>query len=449
MVHTYKLMGYNIALDVCSGAVHILDDISYDILSALGDSMPDVCPDRLYALPYPKSEIDEAYAELSELKSSGQLFSEDDFEPYAAMYDEDPPVKALCLHVSHDCNLRCKYCFAGTGNFGGKRITMTPETAIAAMDFVVKMSKNRKNIEVDFFGGEPLIAFDTVVKTVEYVRAREKEWGKAFRFTMTTNGVALDEKKLEFINREMSNLVLSLDGRKEVNDRFRVDAGGNGSYDRVMPRLLAAAKSREGRDHYVRGTFTRQNLDFVNDVLHLADLGFHEISVEPVVTPDPGMKLTAADLPAIYAEYERLCKIMTERSDFRFFHFNVDLKQGPCVIKRMRGCGAGSEYLAVTPDGELFPCHQFVGKDEFKVGSIYDPDHLDRGIMRRFLTQNVYTRPACKTCFAKFYCSGGCSAANYNENGDLSKAYELGCDIERKRIECAVMLAAAREMNEK
>ena len=291
------------------------------------------------------------------------------------------------------------------------------------------------------------MAFDTVIKTVEYVRAHEKEWGKNFRFTITTNGLALDDKKIDFINREMDNVVLSLDGRPDVNDELRVDVAGNGSYSRIVPKLLKTAQGRNGKDYYVRGTFTKLNLDFAEDVLHMHELGFKEISVEPVVTSDPRLDFTPEDLPKIYAEYERLAKIMLDRAgtdeDFRFFHFMIDLEQGPCVIKRLRGCGAGAEYLAVTPDGELYPCHQFVGNEEFKIGTIYDPDHLNEDLRAQFAGQNVYTREGCRDCFARFYCSGGCSAANYNKNGDLNKPYAYGCDLERKRVECAIGLKAA------
>ena len=447
-VHTFEMLGQYIAMDVASGAVHILDKLAYEVVRRLTPPMSETCPAELYAeLDATREEIDEAYAELYALYAEGMLFSEDDYEQIAALIDRHPPVKALCLHISHDCNLRCKYCFAGTGNFGGVRMLMPPEVAIDAMKFVAKASGKRRNIEVDFFGGEPLMAFDTVVKTVEYVRAHEKEWGKNFRFTITTNGLALDDKKIDFINREMDNVVLSLDGRPDVNDELRVDIAGNGSYSRIVPKLLKTAQGRNGKDYYVRGTFTKLNLDFAEDVLHMHELGFKEISVEPVVTSDPRLDFTPEDLPKIYAEYERLAKIMLDRAgtdeDFRFFHFMIDLEQGPCVIKRLRGCGAGAEYLAVTPDGELYPCHQFVGNEEFKIGTIYDPDNLNEDLRAQFAGQNVYTREGCRDCFARFYCSGGCSAANYNKNGDLNKPYAYGCDLERKRVECAIGLKAA------
>ncbi|MBE6952961.1 MAG: thioether cross-link-forming SCIFF peptide maturase [Ruminococcaceae bacterium] len=447
-VHTFEMLGQYIAMDVASGAVHILDKLAYEVVRRLTPPLCETCPAELYAeLDATREEIDEAYAELYALYAEGMLFSEDDYEQIAALIDRHPPVKALCLHISHDCNLRCKYCFAGTGNFGGARMLMPPEVAIDAMKFVAKASGKRRNIEVDFFGGEPLMAFDTVIKTVEYVRAHEKEWGKNFRFTITTNGLALDDKKIDFINREMDNVVLSLDGRPDVNDELRVDVAGNGSYSRIVPKLLKTAQGRNGKDYYVRGTFTKLNLDFAEDVLHMHELGFKEISVEPVVTSDPRLDFTPEDLPKIYAEYERLAKIMLDRAgtdeDFRFFHFMIDLEQGPCVIKRLRGCGAGAEYLAVTPDGELYPCHQFVGNEEFKIGTIYDPDHLNEDLRAQFAGQNVYTREGCRDCFARFYCSGGCSAANYNKNGDLNKPYAYGCDLERKRVECAIGLKAA------
>lgn len=447
-VHTFEMLGQYIAMDVASGAVHILDKLAYEVVRRLTPPLRETCPAELYAeLDATREEIDEAYAELYALYAEGMLFSEDDYEQIAALIDRHPPVKALCLHISHDCNLRCKYCFAGTGNFGGARMLMPPEVAIDAVKFVAKASGKRRNIEVDFFGGEPLMAFDTVIKTVEYVRAHEKEWGKNFRFTITTNGLALDDKKIDFINREMDNVVLSLDGRPDVNDELRVDVAGNGSYSRIVPKLLKTAQGRNGKDYYVRGTFTKLNLDFAEDVLHMHELGFKEISVEPVVTSDPRLDFTPEDLPKIYAEYERLAKIMLDRAgtdeDFRFFHFMIDLEQGPCVIKRLRGCGAGAEYLAVTPDGELYPCHQFVGNEEFKIGTIYDPENLNEDLRAQFAGQNVYTREGCRDCFARFYCSGGCSAANYNKNGDLNKPYAYGCDLERKRVECAIGLKAA------
>ena len=447
-VHTFEMLGCYIAMDVASGAVHILDKLAYEAVRLLTPPLTETCPEVLFEkLDASREEITEAYAELYALYSEGMLFSEDDYEQIAALIDRHPPVKALCLHISHDCNLRCKYCFAGTGNFGGARMLMPPDVAIDAMKFVAKASGKRRNIEVDFFGGEPLMAFDTVIQTVEYVRAHEKEWGKNFRFTITTNGLALDDKKIEFINREMDNVVLSLDGRPEVNDELRRDIAGNGSYSRIVPKLLKTAQGRNGKDYYVRGTFTKLNLDFAEDVLHMHDIGFKEISVEPVVTSDPRLDFTPEDLPKIYAEYERLAQIMLDRAgteeDFNFFHFMIDLEQGPCVIKRLRGCGAGAEYLAVTPDGELYPCHQFVGNEEFKIGTIYDPENLNEDLRAQFAGQNVYTREGCRDCFARFYCSGGCSAANYNKNGDLNKPYAYGCDLERKRVECAIGLKAA------
>jgi uncharacterized protein len=444
------MLGYNIALDDSSGAVHILDELSYRLIRLLSPTLGAACQEFAYAaLPdYSKNEIDEAYAELKELSDEGLLFSNDDFESFAAQIDNNPPVKAVCLHISHDCDMRCKYCFAGTGCYNGERATMEPDTAIKAMDFVKEASRGRKNIEVDFFGGEPLMAWDTVVKTIEYVREHEKDWGKSFRFTMTTNALGLDDAKIEYLNREMDNIVLSLDGRPEVNDALRRDAAGRGTYDRVVPGIQKMVKARKNRAHYVRGTFTAQNLDFAEDVLHMANLGFKQISIEPVVTKDRRFAIKKEDLPRIFSEYERLCEIMLEREKsgipFNFFHFCIDLEQGPCVIKRLRGCGAGAEYVAITPDGGVYPCHRFAGKEEFRLGSIYRPvPELNRDIMRMFARQNIYTRPGCRSCFARFYCSGGCSASNYEENGDISKVYEIGCELERKRVECAIALKAA------
>ncbi len=450
MVHTYSLLGYNIALDDASGSVHILDALSYRLLAELKPPLGSSCPESAYAsLPeYPRDEIDEAYNELKSLYDDGLLFSKDEYEHLTGLIDKDPPIKAVCLHVSHDCDMRCKYCFAGTGNYSGQRTIMSPETAIRAMEFIREASGQRSNIEVDFFGGEPLLAWDTVLKTVEYVKGREKQWGKIFRFTLTTNALSLDDKKAEYLAREMDNLVLSMDGRPEVNDAVRRDACGCGTCDRIVPNIQKVVRLRGDKTHYIRGTFTRKNLDFSNDALYMADLGFKQISIEPVVTKDERFALRKEDLPAIFAEYEKLCIIMLERvkegKPFNFFHFNIDLEQGPCAIKRLRGCGAGAEYVAVAPDGGVYPCHQFVGKENFRLGSIYEPvSSLDRGIMREFVSQNIYTRDKCRDCFARFYCSGGCSAANYNQNGDMGKTYEIGCELERKRVECAIALKIA------
>ena len=449
MIHRYQKKGLNFVLDVNSGAVHLLDDISYAVSGLLDENMGDTCPQGIIdALPdYTADEIREAYDELYELKKAGQLFAQDDYIDVSRFIPVNAPVKALCLHVAHDCNLRCKYCFASTGDFGQGRKIMPPEIAKKAIDFVIARSGVRHNIEVDFFGGEPLMAWDTVTQTVDYARSLEEKYNKKFRFTITTNGLLLDEDKRKYINENMDNCVLSLDGRREVNDEFRKTVAGTGSYDTIVPKFKALVDERDPNlDYYARGTFTSHNLDFAEDVLSIADAGFDRLSVEPV-TADPGCgyDLTEDDLPKIEAEYDRLTDIMLERKKegkpFTFFHFMVDLDQGPCVVKRLRGCGAGYEYVAVTPDGDIYPCHQFVGKDEFKQGSVLDQS-FNMDIAQTFAGMNIYSRPKCQKCWAKFYCSGGCSAANYNMNHDMNDSYDLGCEMERKRLECAIYLKA-------
>ena len=449
MIHRYQKKGLNFVLDVNSGAVHLLDDISYAVSGLLDENMGDTCPQSIIdALPdFTADEIREAYDELYELKKAGQLFAQDDYIDVSRYIPVNAPVKALCLHVAHDCNLRCKYCFASTGDFGQGRKIMPPEIAKKAIDFVIARSGVRHNIEVDFFGGEPLMAWDTVTQTVDYARSLEEKYNKKFRFTITTNGLLLDEDKRKYINENMDNCVLSLDGRREVNDEFRKTVAGTGSYDTIVPKFKALVDERDPNlDYYARGTFTSHNLDFAEDVLSIADAGFDRLSVEPV-TADPGCgyDLTEDDLPKIEAEYDRLTDIMLERKKegkpFTFFHFMVDLDQGPCVVKRLRGCGAGYEYVAVTPDGDIYPCHQFVGKDEFKQGSVLDQS-FNMDIAQKFAGMNIYSRPKCQKCWAKFYCSGGCSAANYNMNHDMNDSYDLGCEMERKRLECAIYLKA-------
>lgn len=449
MIHRYQKKGLNFVLDVNSGAVHLLDDISYAVSGLLDENMGDTCPQGIIdALPdYTADEIREAYDELYELKKAGQLFAQDDYIDVSRYIPVNAPVKALCLHVAHDCNLRCKYCFASTGDFGQGRKIMPPEIAKKAIDFVIARSGVRHNIEVDFFGGEPLMAWDTVTQTVDYARSLEEKYNKKFRFTITTNGLLLDEDKRKYINENMDNCVLSLDGRREVNDEFRKTVAGTGSYDTIVPKFKALVDERDPNlDYYARGTFTSHNLDFAEDVLSIADAGFDRLSVEPV-TADPGCgyDLTEDDLPKIEAEYDRLTDIMLERKKegkpFTFFHFMVDLDQGPCVVKRLRGCGAGYEYVAVTPDGDIYPCHQFVGKDEFKQGSVLDQS-FNMDIAQKFAGMNIYSRPKCQKCWAKFYCSSGCSAANYNMNHDMNDSYDLGCEMERKRLECAIYLKA-------
>ena len=434
-------------MDVNSGAVNVLDKTAYDLLCLLSGPMEEICPDEVAAqLPqYARAEVNGAWEELLVLQKQGLLFTDDNYidTSAAALMKQDAPIKALCLHVSHDCNLRCQYCFASTGDFGtGHRMTMDVETAKKAIDFVIQRSGSRRNIEVDFFGGEPLMAMDTVKATVDYARSLEEKHGKNFRFTITTNGVLLNEENIAYINREMSNAVLSLDGRPEVNDKMRKTISGTGSYDVILPKFQKLVEGRGDKDYYLRGTFTRYNRDFSADVMHIADQGFRNVSVEPVVgSPDCDYTFREEDLPGILAEYEKLAEQLLHRPDVNFFHFNVDLSQGPCVIKRLRGCGAGCEYVAITPEGDIYPCHQFVGNEEYKLGNLYE-DTFNMDLSHRFGELNVYTRPDCQQCWARFYCSGGCSASNLLVNGDIKIPNRFGCDMQRKRLECAIAMKA-------
>ncbi len=449
MIHKYSLNGYNIVLDVHSGGVHVVDDVTYDLLDFVDAPVPDVCPEqavKALADKYSLEQITDAFSEIKELWEEGILFSPDDYEQFADKMVASP-IKAMCLHIAHDCNLRCQYCFAATGDFGGGRKLMDFETGKAAIDFLLEHSKGRRNLELDFFGGEPLMNFDVVKQVVEYARSKEKEYGKNFRFTVTTNGILLNDDNTDFINREMSNVVLSIDGRKEVNDRLRKRVDQSGSYDSIVPKYQKLVEKRGDRDYYVRGTFTKYNLDFTKDVMHLNELGFDQVSVEPVVgDPSTGYAITEEDLPRIFAEYETLAKELIQRKKegkgFNFFHFMLDLDQGPCAIKRLRGCGCGNEYVAITPDGDIYPCHQFVGMENWKMGSLYDGS-FDFKMKDMFARANVYGKESCKDCWAKFYCSGGCNANNLQYAGDVHKPHKLSCELEKKRLECAIMIKAA------
>lgn len=449
MIHKYKLNGYNIVLDVCSGGVHLVDELTYDILDNISPPFEKQCPEWVIEKMsrfYDKEEIISCYKEVVQLYEEQVLFSQDDYEKFASM-SVSAPLKSMCILVSMDCNLRCEYCFASKGDYGLGRKVMDFETGRRALDFLIENSADRVNLEVDFFGGEPLMNFDVVKKLVEYGRSREKECNKHFRFTVTTNGLLLNDDIMDFINKEMSNVVLSVDGRREVNDRMRKTAAGGGSYDLFMDKFKKIVEKRDHENYYVRGTFTKHNLDFANDVLSLAEQGFDQISVEPVMcSPDEEYAITEKELPAIFSEYERLAQlILVDRKQgrhYNFFHFMIDLDQGPCAIKRLRGCSSGNEYVAVTPDGDIYPCHQFVGYDEYKMGNIYEGT-FDEKIKKEFSAANIYTKDDCRDCWAKFYCSGGCNANNYIYNGDIHSPHKLSCELEKKRLECAVMIKAA------
>ncbi len=455
MVHQYKLNGYNIVLDTASGSVHVVDEVAYDIISLYKEkSKEEIISDiseKYKDMPdVTKEEIAECIEDIAVLENEGKLFSVDKYEKLAEEYKSNSKViKALCLHVAHSCNLNCSYCFASQGKFKGESALMTFEVGKRAFDFLIENSGTRRNLEVDFFGGEPLMNWDVVVKLVEYARSIEKEHNKNFRFTLTTNGVLLDEEKMDFLNREMSNVVLSLDGRKEVHDHFRKDYSGNGSYDVILPKFKRLVEKREGKDYYIRGTFTHNNTDFTNDILHMADMGFTEPSMEPVVCPpeDP-YALTKEDLPILMEQYEILAKEMIKRKKegrgFTFYHYMLDLKNGPCIYKRITGCGSGTEYMAVTPAGELFPCHQFVGDEKYRLGNIWDGVENEK-VQDEFRKCNAYARSECKDCWARMYCSGGCAANSYHSTGSIGGVYEYGCELFKKRIECAVMMCIAEE----
>ncbi len=456
MIHQYKNNGYNIVLDVNSGAVHLVDDLVYDVLPLYESHTAEEAAAALKGR-YQAGEVQEAFTEIKELKDSGALFTLDEYQDakygdFINDFKNRPTVvKALCLHVAHDCNLACRYCFAEEGGYQGSRGLMSFETGKAALDFLIANSGSRRNLEVDFFGGEPTLNFSVVKDLVEYGRRQEKIHNKNFRFTLTTNGVLLDDAIMEFANREMANVVLSLDGRQKVNDRMRPFPSGAGSYEVIAPKFLKFAESRKQDKYYVRGTFTHYNLDFSKDVLHLADLGFRQISIEPVVAPQAAdYAIQEEDLPQLMEEYDTLAKEMLARqkagNGFTFFHFMIDLEGGPCIAKRLAGCGSGTEYLAVTPWGDLYPCHQFVGEEKFLMGNVAD-GVSNTQVREMFQGVNVYSKEKCRDCFAKFYCSGGCAANAYHFHGDINGAYEIGCVLQKKRIECAIMLKAAQALD--
>ncbi len=456
MIHQYKQCGYNIVLDICSGAVHIVDDIAYDIISLYENKEKNEVIAEISKKygDVPRDEIIECYDQVTELENSGELFTEDNFEPMAGELKAKTSgvIKALCLHIAHTCNLNCSYCFASQGKYHGERALMSFEVGKRALDFLIENSGTRRNLEVDFFGGEPLMNFDVVKKLVEYARSIEKEKGKNFRFTLTTNGVLVDDDVIDFANKEMSNVVLSLDGRKEVHDRYRVDYQGRGSYDTIVPKFQKFVKARGGKNYYMRGTFTHANPDFLEDIKTMLNLGFTELSMEPVVAAEGDeAALTEEDKPVVMKQYEELAELMLKRDKegkpFTFYHYMIDLAGGPCIYKRISGCGSGTEYMAVTPWGDLYPCHQFVGDEKFKLGDIWHGVE-NKEIQNEFASCNVYARSECRDCWARLYCSGGCAANAYHATGSVKGVYKYGCDLFKKRMECAIAVAVAREFGD-
>jgi uncharacterized protein len=429
---------------VNSGVVHVIDELVYDLLDENNlKNKEEVL--ECYKNKYSKEELLEAYGEIEELIKEGMLYTGDLYEDIAMNDKSKSFIKALCLNVAHDCNLKCKYCFADEGEYKGCRKLLTPEVGKKSIDFVIKNSGPRRNIEIDLFGGEPLMNFETIREIVDYARNQEKIHNKVIRFTMTTNATLLNDEIMEYIDKHMGNIVLSIDGRKEVNDSVRVRADGSGSYERILPKIKTMVDRRDkSKQYYVRGTFTRANTDFYEDVKHLADLGFKEVSVEPVVLPDEHeLSLRREDLPVIFEQYDKLYEDLLNRHEngdaFKFYHFNIDLQGGPCVYKRISGCGAGHEYVAVTPDGDIYPCHQFVGNESFKMGNVFE-GVIDMNLSDTFKKAHIYNKPKCKDCWARFYCSGGCQANNFNFNGDMNIPYDIGCEMQKKRIECAIAL---------
>ena len=457
MIHQYKLGGYNIVLDTCSGSVHAVDEVAYDVIadfeSKSREQIVKELGEKYSAREDIKiSDIEECYDQVAELAKAGKLFAPDSFAPMAGKLKEKTAgvVKALCLHIAHACNLNCSYCFASQGKYHGERALMSLEVGKRALDFLIENSGKRRNLEVDFFGGEPLLNFGVVKELVAYARSIEKDHGKNFRFTLTTNGMLIDDDVIDFANRECANVVLSLDGRKEIHDRFRVDYEGRGSFDTIVPKFKKLVDAREGKNYYMRGTFTHANPDFLEDIKVMLDLGFNELSMEPVVcAPGDPAELNEQDTAIVKEQYEKLAELMLERhregKPFTFYHYMIDLTGGPCIYKRISGCGSGTEYMAVTPNGDLYPCHQFVGEEKYKLGNIYD-GVTNCAAQCEFAACNVYSRAECRDCWARLYCSGGCAANAYHATGSVSGVYEKGCDLFKKRMECAIMLEIAKQL---
>ena len=456
MVHQYKLNGYNIVLDTCSGSVHVVDEVAYDIIAMYKEKDTGEIV-KYITETYKNEEITEqdvldCIEDVKSLENAGKLYTPDTYEGMAFDFkNRNTVIKALCLHVAHTCNLNCAYCFASQGKYHGERALMSFEIGKRALDFLIENSGTRHNLEVDFFGGEPLMNWDVVKELVSYARVQEKIHNKNFRFTLTTNGVLVDDEVIDFCNKEMSNVVLSLDGRQEVHDRLRVDYMGRGSYDLIVPKFQEFVKKRGGKNYYMRGTFTHNNIDFTNDIFHMADLGFTELSMEPVVcSPEDASALTEEDLPVLFDQYEILAKEMIKRKKegrpFTFYHYMLDLTHGPCIYKRISGCGSGTEYMAVTPTGDLYPCHQFVGDNKYLLGNIWD-GVTNKEVQNEFKLCNAYARPECNDCWAKLYCSGGCAANSYHASGKITGIYEYGCELFKKRIECAVMIQVDENYN--
>ena len=459
MIHSYKLGGLNIVLDICSGSVHVVDEVAYDIIGLYeSESKENIIALMLEKYAdrddVTKEELELCFEDIEELKAQGKLFSEDTFEPMAGDLKKKSAgiIKALCMHIAHTCNLNCSYCFASQGKYHGDRAMMSFEVGKQAFDFLIANSGTRRNLEVDFFGGEPLMNFDVVKELVAYARSIEKDHGKNFRFTLTTNGVLIDDDVIDFANKEMSNVVLSLDGRKEVHDRFRVDYNGKGSWEKIVPKFQKLVEARDGKNYYMRGTFTHHNPDFLEDIKEMLSLGFKELSMEPVVcAADDPSALTDEDIAVVMKQYEDLAELMLKKhkegDGFTFYHYMIDLKGGPCIYKRISGCGSGTEYMAVTPWGDLYPCHQFVGEEKYKLGDVWN-GVTNTEIQNEFAECNVYTREECRKCWARLYCSGGCAANAYHATGSVKGIYATGCELFKKRMECAIMLEVAKTLGE-